>query len=108
MTEREKIHAGNIYWPSDESIMTEQLGYLSGKEFITRQDASLIIFRALGLNEGNYSDFADYAEISDYAKGAVSSLFEKNLILGVGEGLFAPKELLTRAQAAQLIYNALK
>ena len=28
MTEREKIHSGNIYWPSDESIMTEQLGYL--------------------------------------------------------------------------------
>ena len=28
MTEREKIHSGEIYWPSDESIMTEQLGYL--------------------------------------------------------------------------------
>ena len=28
MTEREKIHSGQIYWPSDESIMTEQLGYL--------------------------------------------------------------------------------
>ena len=28
MTEREKIHSGNIYWPSDDSIMTEQLGYL--------------------------------------------------------------------------------
>ena len=28
MTEREKIHSGNIYWPSDPTIMTEQLGYL--------------------------------------------------------------------------------
>ena len=28
MTEREKIHSGQIYWPSDEAIMTEQLGYL--------------------------------------------------------------------------------
>ena len=28
MTEREKFHSGNIYWPSDESIMIEQLGYL--------------------------------------------------------------------------------
>ena len=28
MTEREKIHSGSIYWPSDESIMTEQLSYL--------------------------------------------------------------------------------
>ncbi len=28
MTEREKIHAGVIYQPSDETIMQEQLGYL--------------------------------------------------------------------------------
>lgn len=28
MTEREKIHSGEIYQPSDESIMLEQLGYL--------------------------------------------------------------------------------
>ena len=28
MTEREKIHSGDIYWPSDDSIMMEQLGYL--------------------------------------------------------------------------------
>ena len=28
MTEREKIHSGQIYWPNDDSIMTEQLGYL--------------------------------------------------------------------------------
>ena len=28
MTEREKIHSGNIYWPSDPAIMEEQLGYL--------------------------------------------------------------------------------
>ena len=28
MPEREKIHSGEIYWPSDDSIMTEQLAYL--------------------------------------------------------------------------------
>ena len=28
MTEREKIHSRQMYWPSDDSIMTEQLGYL--------------------------------------------------------------------------------
>ena len=28
MTEREKVHSGEIYWPNDESIMIEQLGYL--------------------------------------------------------------------------------
>ncbi len=28
MTEREKIHSGQIYYPTDESIMKEQLAYL--------------------------------------------------------------------------------
>jgi len=28
MTEREKIHSGKIYWPSDPTIMEEQLAYL--------------------------------------------------------------------------------
>lgn len=28
MTEREKIHSGDIYWPSDPTIMEEQLTYL--------------------------------------------------------------------------------
>lgn len=28
MTEREKIHSGDIYWPSDSTIMEEQLAYL--------------------------------------------------------------------------------
>ena len=28
MTEREKIHSGQIYWPSDPTIMEEQLAYL--------------------------------------------------------------------------------
>lgn len=28
MTEREKIHSGDIYWPSDPDIMREQLAYL--------------------------------------------------------------------------------
>ena len=28
MTEREKIHSGDIYWPSDPTFMEEQLAYL--------------------------------------------------------------------------------
>ena len=28
MTEREKIHSGDIYYPSGDEIMVEQLGYL--------------------------------------------------------------------------------
>ncbi len=78
------------------------------KDFITRQDAALIIFRALELPEGGVSSFTDEAEISDYAKNAVVALSTRGYISGVGNGAFAPKSLLTRAQAAQLIYNAIR
>lgn len=74
---------------------------------ITREDAALIIFRALGIENGGEIAFSDAENISDYAKDAVAAMAEKGYINGMGDGSFAPKNTLTRAQAAQLIYNAI-
>jgi hypothetical protein len=35
-------------------------------------------------------------------------LYSASVISGMGEGVFAPKEYATRAQASVIIYNALK
>ena len=74
---------------------------------VTREDAALIIFRALGLENSGEITFDDAADISDYAKPAISAMVESGYISGMGNGTFMPKATLTRAQAAQLIYNAL-
>lgn len=74
---------------------------------VTREDAALILFRALGIEKGEEISFNDKGEISEYAKEAVAAMVKGGYVSGMGDGTFKPKSTLTRAQAAQLIYNIL-
>lgn len=68
MTEREKIHSGQIYWPSDDSIMTEQLGYLDLMDEYNRtprrmqkERAELLPKLFAEVGEGSYIESPFYA-----------------------------------------------
>ncbi len=79
---------------------------------ITRQDAALVLQRALEqkgiqLDSEKTAQFADDGEISDYAEGAVGLLAGNGMIKGFSDNTFRPFANLTRAEAAQLIYNAI-
>lgn len=81
---------------------------------IMRQDMAAIIYRAVKSDSqfeiysaGGNADFSDSADIADYAKEAVTKLAESKMLNGMGDGLFNPKGLATRAEAVQLIYNIL-
>ena len=77
---------------------------------IKREDAALIIYRILdfrGEKPLGHKPFADRNNISDYAKDAVYALGGAGIIQGSGDNMFMPKSFLTRAEAAQFIYNAL-
>lgn len=85
----------------------------NGKEFfpdrnISRQDAAVMIFRALNLKEGGNVTFSDKAEISDYALTAVASLSSAGIINGMGDNTFKPKGMVTRAETAKMISVSLK
>ncbi len=79
---------------------------------ITRQEAAVMayrfsIFSGLSISQNSDSKFADNADISDWAKTGVASMENAGLISGVGNGNFAPLRTITRAEAAQIIYNIL-
>lgn len=75
---------------------------------VTREDAALMIYRTLSLeSKGDLSAFTDAEHISGYAKEAIAAMVSGGYIRGMGDGTFAPAQTLTRAQAAQLIYNAI-
>ncbi|MBQ4110213.1 MAG: S-layer homology domain-containing protein [Clostridia bacterium] len=80
------------------------------EENVTRQDAAVMIFRALKTAgnelEGTYY-FGDDENIAEYAKTAVSALAANKIIKGVGDSLFAPQNYIDRASAAVLIYNTM-
>lgn len=75
---------------------------------ITREDMAVIIARLVNV-ESTDSEFvfADDSAISSYAKESIYKLYRAGLIAGVGNNQFAPKEIVTRAQAAKIIYDTL-
>lgn len=77
---------------------------------ITREDLCTLIFRAYfadELSEGKLN-FSDNSDVSDYALTAVSSLATKGIVNGFSDGSFRPKGVCTRAQAAKILYGAMK
>lgn len=79
---------------------------------ISRQDICVILSRVMdriGHPDEAYDEiFTDNDEISDYAKNAVYRLHSVNVISGMGDGTFAPKNDATRAQTAKMLMSFLK
>lgn len=106
-------------WHSPYVAAAQENGIVKGTEdnkfypddSITRQDAALLLQRALEqkgirLDSGKTAQFADDGEFSDYAASAISLLAGNGMIKGFDDNTFRPFANLTRAEAAQLIYNA--
>ena len=73
---------------------------------ITRQDASAIIYRYLALEAATDDNtFTDSGEISNYAKEAVNALSKEGIINGYPDNTFRPKNTITRAETAAVLYN---
>lgn len=102
-------------WYYDVADKTSALGIILGSdgsfrpnEDIKREDAAAIIYRALnclGMNYYEEKSFADDSLVSDYAKKAVSYLAGAGIINGFEDLTFRPADTLTRAQAAQMLFN---
>ena len=80
---------------------------------ITRQDMMVIVYRALKSMDKLVGDgvldvpqASDFANVSDYAKEAVSALVNAKLVNGKN-GLIAPTDFTTRAEVAVLIKRIL-
>ena len=76
---------------------------------VIRQDAAVIIARCLLLAESDteVKAFIDEELIDGYAIDSVRTMAGAGIINGYTDGSFRPYSMLTRAEAAQIIYNAL-
>lgn len=79
---------------------------------ITRQDMCVMLANAMQAKgyslKGGELEFADKENVADYAYSAVSSLSALKIVNGVGDNMFDPQGIATRAQAAVIINNALE
>ena len=77
---------------------------------VTRQDAVLMIWRAMNLTtelpEG-FKFFADEKDIQDYASPAIRCLGDLGIITGAEKSMFLPQQSITRAEMAAVICRAI-
>lgn len=82
---------------------------LNPNNSITREEAFVVIARALNLGKSDKSPngFNDLGSISEWAKGEVFALINNGYIQGAN-GKVNPKGFITRAEFAQLMDNIIK
>lgn len=107
-------------WAIQPAAQAVQLGIISGYEDgtfrpnanITHAEMIAMVIRSSGLPAGKASktNYADDADIPDWAKVAVSTAEETGIIIvgGITDKKFAPQVLSTRAEAASAIVRMLQ
>ncbi|WP_141505351.1 endo-1,4-beta-xylanase [Paenibacillus luteus] len=102
----------------NELVIAKELGIVTGfadhtlkpNSPISRQDMMVLTTRALAATtkplekSGTLDTYPDAASISDYAKDSVESLVNSGIVNGKN-GTIAPNDLLTRAEAAVILYR---
>lgn len=90
-------------------------GTFGSADVITREEMAVMLIRAYavmnGLESPNGTDgnpFKDSHSIASWAQQSVSEAAALGLLQGKGSGLFAPKDRLTRAESAQVIWKLLQ
>ena len=104
-------------WYKDDIAKAVKMGIIFGngtvmkpEDKITREQAFAILARALKLSSTDYSSlnrFTDKGQIADMFKGEISALAAGGYIVG-NNNILSPKENITRAQFAQVMYSIIK
>ncbi|MBQ4528319.1 MAG: S-layer homology domain-containing protein [Clostridia bacterium] len=92
---------------SSNNIVTGDGNNFRPNDTITRQDATVILYNALGIIGKTYEgtkSFADSSDIASYARESVEALAANGIIKGDEQG-FRPLSSLSRAEAAVLLYR---
>ncbi|HWP79579.1 MAG TPA: S-layer homology domain-containing protein, partial [Candidatus Acidoferrum sp.] len=88
-------------------VMLGHDGMVRPADKITREDAAVMLGRALGVRESAAaSAFSDAASVSDYAVGYVNALAAKGYIRG-DQNMYRPKSGITRAEVVTILNNAI-
>lgn len=103
----------NVEWAASSGVVNGMGNFqFAPLSPITREQMAALLYRFAEAAGNDMSvnsrpaGFMDYGEISDYAKTAMDWAIDKKLIRGLSDTTLDPKGTATRAQAAQVFYNA--
>ena len=108
-------------WYMPYLATVSRMGYFLGDEngnfgigeSLSREDFAVVLLRVLqghgvSISTGENVSFADDGEIAYYAKSAVRKLTACGIINGMDQNNFCPKQSVTRAQAAKMLYGVVQ
>ncbi len=109
-------------WYYDFVMIAASNGIVNGKtasmfkpnDMITREEMAVMTARCIHFANvkpeitNTEVSFADEEDVSDYAKTSVKELSGYSIINGMGDGKFVPKNNVTRAMAAKIVYEILR
>ena len=88
-------------------VMLGSNGTVRPTDPITRQEAAVLLCRALGLEGGgSVAQFSDRGQIASWAADAVGVMAAKKLLQGAN-GMFRPTDAITRAETVAILDRAL-
>ena len=110
---------GAVTWAKEKGyIMGDETGDYQPNQEITRQDFLVILYRfamaqsklktATNAVSENRPVFADDTETADYAKDAVRWATSDGILKGRPDGKYYPRNLITRAEMAEILIRLLK
>ena len=102
------------HWAEKEIMFLAEKGWISGysdgtykpNRPISRAQAAKIISNFLGLTPTNEKISFSDVDQNHWAFGVVRLVAQHKIMNGLGDGRFAPTANITRAQMAQILYNA--
>lgn len=101
-----QYYTNPIIWANDNNIVSgyEKNMFLPNN-FITREELAVIFWNKAGKPNENLKElsFKDEDEVSNWARPAVEWAVSNGFIQGNGENLLKPKDVITRAELAQII-----
>lgn len=91
-------------------IQGDENGLVKPNDYVTREQAALIISRAFYVEPNEQVinlDFNDESEISQWAKSSILTLVKKQYISGYPDKTLRPKENITRAEILTILNRAI-
>jgi len=102
-------------WAKDAVNLMVEMGIFTGyddncyrpKQIITREELTAVLIRKIGVGNTTFLAYKDALDIGDWSKAYVATASAIHLVNGYPDGTFMPRNPVTRAEAAKMLYNFL-
>ena len=103
----EKYYTDSILKLNKAGVMQGFDGKISPENSLTREEAAIMICRALGIETEDTADktFEDYSFVSEWARPYINAMVNKGLLNG-SDGKLNPKNSISRAEVITILNNA--